>query len=423
MKTLGSRAAILSIGSVVTAAVLLACGDDDGVRPTSDAGADAQPETGTPDVATVPSDAGTDAPEPDTSVPRPPFDASTPAVACAVTPCIARIVAGPRNYCAIATDGVVRCWGDPGNLGDMVDSSLPNAGATPVTITGVGDIVDVGISSYGICAALTDGTVSCFGSQSSTPELVPDISGAKKLAVGDDRKCALSSSGVVTCWGDSYSTGQGTATVALGTDVATAMRMQWGSAFVLGASGTLYSWGTERYSLGRSTAVSPDLTPAPVTDLPKVLQFTASDSHVCAVTLDGRLYCWGRADNGALGLGYVRHEFLPVEVAFPGPAYPAQVAAAQSHSCARMTDGTLTCWGNSNRTGELGYAANGGVYIPNEVVSLTKRVVDVALAESSTCVVLEDGSVQCFGDNTSGQLAQSTRDSFRHPTPTTVVFP
>lgn len=415
-----ARGTLLAAGSLFAAAALLACGDDDDAPATPAPGADAQPDTTVVPEADA-SDAGADVT--DASVPenRPPFDAAPPEVTCAVTPCMKRIVAGPKNYCATATDGVVRCWGEPSPLGAFVASG-PNAGATPVVLDGLGDIVDVGIGSYDTCVANATGSVVCFGSQSREPAPVPSIANAKKLAIGDDRKCAVLASGELSCWGDSYTTGQGEATIDLGGQHAVAAEMQWASAFALGSQGTLFSWGSERYSLGRTTAISPDLTPAPVAGLPPVLQMSASDGHVCAISVDGRLFCWGRADSGALGLGYVRHEYHPVEVAFPGPAYPAKVVAADTHSCARMTDGSLTCWANLNWYGELGYPSATGVYVPTKV-TLAQDVVDLAIGYGSTCAVLVDGSVQCWGDNSAGQLGQSIRDSVRHPFPATVAFP
>lgn len=425
MKTIRSTiaaGAVLAASSFMAAGLLLACASDDapaGPIGEADASGDAQPDTGVDPL----DDAGPDVT--DASVPdfRPPFDAAAPSVNCAVTPCIKQIVAGPKNYCAIATDGVVRCWGEPSTLGAFVDAAAPNPGATPVDLAGIGDVVDVGIGNYDTCVASADGGVSCFGSTSKTPEPVPDVTTAKKLAIGDDRKCAVLESGVLHCWGFSWSTGQTDGVVDLGGKKVVGARMQWGAAFALASDGTLFSWGTEQYSLGRSTAISPDLVPAPVIGLPPALQVAASDSHVCALTKEGRLFCWGRADYGSLGLGYVRHEYFPVEVLFSGPVYPTKIVAAQTHTCARMTDRKLRCWGGMNRQGQLGYTSTAGAYLPTEVTILAKDVVDVAVAEDSTCVVLEDGSVQCFGDNSAGQLGLSTRDTFRHPYPSTVAFP
>ncbi len=415
--------AFFVVGSLLAPALLLACADDEGplttVEPEGDAGADAQPDTTRP----MDDDAGADAADARPPDDRPPFDAAAPTVSCAVTPCITKIIAGPKNYCATATDGVIRCWGEPSALGSFVDASAPNPGATPVALDGLTDVVDIAIGAYDTCVAFANGNVSCFGASSGAPTSVDEVTNAKKLAVGNSRKCAVLTNGDLHCWGFDYSTGHSDGVVDVGGRKIVDTRMQWGTGFALATDGTLLSWGSERYSLGRATAISPDLDPAPVSGLPPVFQFAASDNHVCALTTTGRLFCWGRADYGTLGLGYVRHEFLPVEAFFSTAAYPSKIVAALTHTCARMTDGKLTCWGGMNRQGQLGYASADGAYIPTVVPTLTKKVIDVAVGDDSTCVVLEDGSVQCLGDNSAGQLGQSTRDIFRHPFPTTVTFP
>lgn len=417
MKTLLST---IAAGSVLAASVLLACAsseDEPRAAVDADAATDATPDAAPPAVDAA--DAGaTDS----GLAQRPPFDAAPPEIACAVTPCMKSLVSGPKNYCATATDGVVRCWGDRPSLGAFVDGGDPNGGATPVALTGIGDVVAVGMSNEDTCIAPAGGGVQCFGRSSPTPKVVSSVGNVRSLAIGDDRKCAVLASGELACWGTSYSTGMGEETTNLGEAVISAS-MQYSVGLALGAKGTLFSWGSDRYMLGRTSAISPDLTPAPVIGLPPALQMSASDYHVCAITADGRLFCWGRNDSGALGLGYVRTEWSPVEVVFPGPAWPAQIAAAQTHSCARMSDGTVTCWASNNRSGELGYPATQGVYIPTTVTSVKQEVVTVAVGDASTCALLKDGSVQCWGDNEVGQLGQSPRDSFRHPNPTTVVFP
>ena len=269
-------------------------------------------------------------------------------------PCIKRIFGSDQNFCAMATDGVVRCWGNPSPLGDFAGSGA-TPGATPVAISGLGDIVDLGISDSRICVVIADGTVQCFGSSSPTPTAAPDINSAKKIAVGADRACAVLANGDLWCWGDSWAVGTGAATIDLGGKKAVGASIRtWNTVFGLVEDGTLFSWGPVTESFGRTTAISPDFTPGPVVGLPPILQVSSSNSHVCALAKDGRLYCWGRGgDYGALGVGYYRHEFFPVEVLFGTTAWPTQIATAQSHSCARMSDGTLTCWSKYNSYGEI----------------------------------------------------------------------
>jgi len=354
---------------------------------------------------------------------RPPFDATAPEIACAVAPCMARLVSGPTHYCAIADDGVVRCWGNPSALGDFAGPN-PNGdpGATPVVLEGIGDVVDIGASALRTCVAHADGNVDCFGRDTPKPTRVPGISGAKKLAIGDERSCAIGAGDVLSCWGDSRSTGEGSGSVALGAEPAVAAAVSVPAGFAVDAAGALFSWGADELMLGRDTPLEVDLMPGRVESLPPVLQIAASDRHACAVTSDGRLYCWGHGDDGALGLGSIRSVSVPTEVLFPGPASPAQVAVALTHSCVRMTDGSVSCWARKNAFGELGYGDVTGVFIPTRV-TLANKVAAVATGTGSTCVLATDGSVACWGDNTYGQLGLGRRDAQRHWAPTTVVFP
>jgi alpha-tubulin suppressor-like RCC1 family protein len=418
---------LFATSSIFAAALLLACGDDNEAGPIEPA-----PDAAGSDAASPPDDASasvedaSDGGAPDAGRdPRPPFDAAVPEPTCAVTPCIRRIFGNEQNYCAMASDGVVRCWGNPSALGSFVDSSHANAGATPVVVSGLDGIVDIGIAPDRMCAVTADGKVYCFGSASQTPAEVPNVASAKNVSAGPARACAVLESGDVWCWGDSSWVGNGAGLLDLGGNkaVSTCIR-DWAPGFALAENGTLYSWGSTGEVLGRTSAISPDLTPAPVVGLPPILKVSSSNSHACALAKDGRLYCWGKGgDNGALGLGYFRHEFFPVEVLFDGPAWPTQIATAQSHSCARMSDGSLTCWSKYNIYGELGRQPDYGVFVPTKVEPLNKKVLEVAVGENSTCARLEDGSVQCWGANGSGQLGQGARDNSRHPAPVTVVFP
>lgn len=400
-------------GCALAAGVLIGCGDDGAARPPID-----EPDAGD---AIPSSDAGSgDEAEVDA---RAPFDATPPAITCAVTPCMTRLVSGPTHYCAVANDGVVRCWGNPSALGDFAGAN-PNGdpGATPVVLDGISDVVDIGASSLRTCIAHADGSVDCFGKDMPKPTRVPGVSGAKKLAIGEKRSCAVAQGDVLTCWGDSAETGEGSGPVTLGSDGAVTAAMSLPAAFAVDAKGALFSWGADPLMLGRDSSLDVDWSPERVEAIPPTLQIAASDRHVCAITTDGRLYCWGHGDDGALGLGSFRSVAVPTEVLFPGPAWPAQVAAALTHSCVRMTDGAVSCWARKNASGELGYGDVTGVFIPTKV-TLGKGVAAVATGTGSTCVLSIDGSVSCWGDNTYGQLGLGRRDAQRHWAPTTVVFP
>ncbi|HMQ27905.1 MAG TPA: carboxypeptidase regulatory-like domain-containing protein, partial [Acidimicrobiales bacterium] len=104
----------------------------------------------------------------------------------------------------------------------------------------------------------------------------------------------------------------------------------------------------------------------------------------------------------------------------PGAGRPATaVSAGLNHTCALLDDATVKCWGN-NGAGELGL---GNTTLrgdgPNEMgdglpaVDLgTGRTATAVTAggrldgngNGSTCALLDDGSLKCWGANNSGQL-------------------
>ncbi|DAC34716.1 MAG TPA: hypothetical protein HA286_06360, partial [Candidatus Poseidoniaceae archaeon] len=68
----------------------------------------------------------------------------------------------------------------------------------------------------------------------------------------------------------------------------------------------------------------------------------------------------------------------------------------------------LACWG-VNAEGQLGQGnmTNTGdwLYSPNAVdLGTTRKVVDLAVGVAHTCVILDNGSLMCWGRNGYGQV-------------------
>jgi alpha-tubulin suppressor-like RCC1 family protein len=102
------------------------------------------------------------------------------------------------------------------------------------------------------------------------------------------------------------------------------------------------------------------------------------------------------------------------ETAAPGLAdrcvpAPELVEARVTHACLAMTDGTGWCWG-SNDGGQLGAIQPVLIdaLVPVPVVSMgTQPLTGIArlgVGTASTCALLEDTSVLCWGSNVQGQL-------------------
>jgi hypothetical protein len=96
------------------------------------------------------------------------------------------------------------------------------------------------------------------------------------------------------------------------------------------------------------------------------------------------------------------------------------VSAGDDHTCARTSDGGVTCWGN-NETGQLGEGSCSDsaqwtthtcrstrhertLRRPTTVFGGASGFVAVSAGRRHTCAVSDDGGVACWGSNASGQL-------------------
>lgn len=84
------------------------------------------------------------------------------------------------------------------------------------------------------------------------------------------------------------------------------------------------------------------------------------------------------------------------------------MASGTAHSCAVLADGTMTCWG-ANTSGQLGNGTT-KTHTKAAAVSNLAGVVGVAAGGAHTCALLSDGSVKCWGANALGQLGLGTTD-------------
>src|SRR5690606_25184238 len=71
-------------------------------------------------------------------------------------------------------------------------------------------------------------------------------------------------------------------------------------------------------------------------------QVSVGESHVCALNMDGRAYCWGAGGSGRLGNGTTEDKLFPTAVA--GDLVFKSISAGVSHTCGVTTDGDGYCW-------------------------------------------------------------------------------
>ncbi len=85
------------------------------------------------------------------------------------------------------------------------------------------------------------------------------------------------------------------------------------------------------------------------------------------------------------------------------------VAAGLSHTCAAQLDGTIQCWGR-NSNGQLGNGTTIDSRAPVTVVGITTAVA-VTTGGYHSCAVLLDGTARCWGSGSSGQLGNGSTAS------------
>ena len=189
------------------------------------------------------------------------------------------------------------------------------------------------------------------------------------------------------------------------------------------SAGGVKCWGqTDTGQLGDGqTMQASKAVPAPVDVVglsSGMVAVTAGGHHSCALSKAGGVKCWGENNYGQLGNGSSEDSAVPVDVVGLA-AGVVEVQAGSNHTCAKLEDGTLQCWG-SNRWGDLGdgtgtMEATGDAKTPRAVPELGP-VGSFSLAEGSTCAVTAAGSAQCWGNNNFGQLGTAGEEVALVPT-------
>jgi alpha-tubulin suppressor-like RCC1 family protein len=133
--------------------------------------------------------------------------------------------------------------------------------------------------------------------------------------------------------------------------------------------------------------------PTPIADLRDVAQVVAASSHSCARLTKGTVVCWGQNESGQLGDGTTTARPKPTAVS--GLTDAVEVAVGGTHSCARRKDGSVSCWG-SNGAGELGDGTGQDHAAPKPVTNM-RDVVQIACGKTRSCARLADGTVSCWG--------------------------
>ena len=362
------------------------------------------------------------------------------------------ISAGSFHVCALHADSSVSCWGSNsqgqignGESGGFYSDEYQADVSSPWPVLGIEDAIAVSAGSTHTCVLHSDSTVSCWGNNSygqlgngekgdgweddSADSVVPvqvkNITDAIAIDAGAGFTCALHRNQTVSCWGFNGSGQLGTGQIGEepssavpqqveGVADAVSLSVSFAYACVIHEGGNASCWG-RNWSGQLGNGIHSDderddtvnsAVPVPVKNLYDAIEISTGYSHACALLRNGTISCWGNNENGQIGIGgffYVRTTAARVDVVNVADA--GAVAAGGNHTCALREGGTVSCWG-SNSHGQLGSGEAGaelGTAEPTSVAGIAGAAA-IATSENHTCAVVENGTVFCWGNNSSGQL-------------------
>jgi alpha-tubulin suppressor-like RCC1 family protein len=300
------------------------------------------------------------------------------------------------------------------------------------------NVAAVSVGSAYACALVTGGVVECWGANGSgnlgdgtttsspTPVAVSGLSAVTSVSAGGTSACALLADTTVRCWGDNGDgeLGDGTTTSSStpvpvsGLRNVTAISVGDFSACALLSDTTVQCWGSNFYG-GLGNGTTPLSTvPVAVTGLTGATAISVSGLGACALLAGGTVECWGADFFGLLGDGGTSGSRSTVPATIPGLTGVTAISVGEESACALLAGGTIECWGEDG-SGQLGNGTTAGVLPPVAVSGITNATAIAVggghAVGSSACAILANGAVRCWGFNRVGELGDGTTTSSSVP--------
>jgi alpha-tubulin suppressor-like RCC1 family protein len=385
---------------------------------------------------------------------------------CTSTPLVS-ISAGDEHTCLVEGSGTTKCWGSSSNgrLGIGTNPSLYTTIPTAVVTNNAGTFthsqVAAGMQFSCLLGSAAQG-IKCWGNNQSyqlgrggsskTQIDSPDATSVQgivnPIALSASKTgahaCAITSAGGVYCWGEGgdgqlgngSTTDRSTAVQVVLSDGTTALPSA--RSIAVGGSHScaalsfdngntsvtesgIYCWGSNTQGqLGDGTSTNTDkavavavidtVTPAPnITSGQWFTQVVAGENHTCALRSDGAVFCWGLNSSGQLGDNSQVDKSIPTAVNGLGTGSDVvALSAGKDHTCALKNDHTALCWGD-NSFGQLGDGTQFQRLVPVESISAgNSNAVALSAGSNHTCVANFDGTAQCWGQGSKGQLGNNS---------------
>jgi alpha-tubulin suppressor-like RCC1 family protein len=301
------------------------------------------------------------------------------------------VAAGSRHTCALRSPGVLRCWGDD-SQGQLGNSSGRMRAQARVPWS---DFTQLKCGGDNCCALRSGGALYCWGSnqdgnlgtgsaETGSVAMPTPVSGEqiflRALSVGKSHSCAIATDRTLWCWGRNLEHQLGLPqpdNALVPTQVGEDHDWLWvatGGTQTCGVrkGNVLFCWGDNTQGQVGIERIGPDDEPVAtsepviVTTANDWVRVAAGDSHTCAIKREQPLFCWGRGDQGQLGLSEVGVIESPARV--HETLRFRELALGAAHSCG--IDATsrlgLYCWGHNDR-GQLGSGSTEPLVMPVKI--------------------------------------------------------
>jgi alpha-tubulin suppressor-like RCC1 family protein len=331
---------------------------------------------------------------------------------------------GGNHSCVRITIGRALCWGSnvSGQLG--VNPSIASNSTFPTPMQSLilagANVASVATGANHSCALLADQTVRCWGNNASgqlgdgtrtnsfNAVTVTGLTGVQSLSAGGLATCAITNAGAAVCWGDTDqgSSGSSPPVTVFGLNAATGVAAGGESSCAL-IAGTVKCWGSNYYGSLGNGSFADSATPVLVAGISNATALSGGTAHYCARLATGVVQCWGFNYYDSLGhVGQVGDSAVPLNVTNITTA--VAVSAGWGHSCAVLQNQSVQCWGDG-ASGQLGANPPSGTSSATPLtVAGINTATGIAAGGVFSCALLSGGGVKCWGSNTFSQLGNGT---------------
>jgi alpha-tubulin suppressor-like RCC1 family protein len=177
---------------------------------------------------------------------------------------------------------------------------------------------------------------------------------------------------------------------------------------VLASNGSVWCWGADDLGQLGDYGQSAAYAPRPVGGVETALALAVGGDFACVILPTTGVRCWGKNDRGQSAQGTGQPFVSPSCVSDSAGNLLGATALALggAHACVVLDGGTVDCWG-ANDAWQLGDGATLDRSLPAAVLGITEARA-VAAGGRHTCALLQDTTVRCWGANDEGQLGDGT---------------